>query len=230
MTAHRVLLIDDDERLFELLASYLGDNDIALDHAPDGGRGLVRLAQSVYDLVLLDVMMPGLDGLETLRRIRQKSDIPVVMLTAKGDEADRVVGLELGADDYVPKPFGPRELLARIRARLRRTGAGVDRQVLQAGPITIDIGARAARAGETTCDLTALQFDLLVVLARKKGRVVSREQLLADAGRDDVIVGARTVDVHISQLRKRLAAADAAATDLIKTVRGVGYVLSEASA
>ena len=222
---HRVLLIDDDDRLADLLSSYLRDNAIALDHAPDGGRGLASFSQKAYDLVLLDVMMPGMDGLETLRRLRQKSNVPVIMLTAKGDEADRVVGLELGADDYVPKPFGPRELLARIRARLRRPASGANEGKVEVGVLTLDIDRREVSVKDVPVELTALQFDLLLVLMRRRGRVVSREQLLADAGRDDVMVGERTVDVHISQLRKRIVAVAPEEKDLIKTVRGVGYVL-----
>jgi len=233
MTTHRVLLIDDDERLYDLLKTYLSDNDIAIDHASDGGRGLVSLSKVHYDAVLLDVMMPGMDGLETLRRLRQKWDTPVIMLTAKGDEADREVGLDQAADDFVPKPFRPRELLARLRARFRRTGGAQATEALRAGSLSIDLGRREARIGEATIELTGLQFDLLTVLVRRVGRVVSRDQLLSDAGRDDVMVGARTVDVHISQLRKRLAAASSEGEGeaVIHTERGVGYVLkSSASA
>ncbi len=218
----RALLIDDDERLFELLSSYLRDNGFALDHAVDGGHGLSQLSRTAYDVVLLDVMMPGLNGLEVLQRMRGKSRVPVIMLTAKGDEADRVVGLELGADDYLPKPFGPRELLARMRALVRRAQPSGQSEMLGAGPVSVDLGRRLASVDGAVVDLTGLEFDLLVALLRRKGRVISRDQLLEEAGRDDVVVSERTVDVHVSHLRKKLGA-----KHWIKTVRGVGYVWAE---
>src|SRR6516162_8530800 len=221
----RVLLIDDDQRLFELLASYLRQNGVTLSHAPDGGRGLAALEASTYDAVLLDVMMPGMDGLETCKRIRAKSSVPIVMLTAKGDETDRVVGLELGADDYVAKPFSPRELLARLRAVLRRSATAGGEPALVAGPVQVDVAARAARVGGRAVELTGLEFDILVALARRPGRVVGREVLLEEAGRTDVTVSDRTVDVHVSHLRRKLGD-DPRSPKLIKTVRGVGYVLA----
>jgi DNA-binding response OmpR family regulator len=222
----RVLLIDDDTRLYDLLASYLGPNGVTLAHAADGPAGLASLADGVFDAVLLDVMMPKLDGLEVCRRIREKSRIPVVMLTARGDEADRVAGLELGADDYVPKPFSPRELLARLRAVLRRTQPeAAARREIVVGEIAIDVEARTVRRGRAPVDLTGLELDILVALARRPGRVVPREALLEQAGRGDVHVGDRTVDVHVSHLRRKLGD-DPRAPRLIKTVRGVGYVLA----
>lgn len=226
--AIRVLCIDDDQRLFELLASYLGPNGVALTHAPDGPQGLAALKAGVFDAVLLDVMMPGIDGLEVCRRIRQTSRVPVIMLTAKGDEADRVVGLELGADDYVPKPFSPRELLARLRAVLRRTqpGARGDDEIV-VGRIAIDVGARRVRVGSQAVELTGLEFDILMALARRAGRVVPRDALMAEAGREDVTVSDRAVDVHVSHLRRKLGD-DPRLPTLIKTVRGVGYVLAQA--
>jgi DNA-binding response OmpR family regulator len=221
----RVLCIDDDLRLFELLASYLGPNGVTLLHAPDGRKGLAALDAGVFDAVLLDVMMPGMDGLEVCKRIRQKSaTIPVIMLTARGDETDRVVGLELGADDYVPKPFSPRELLARLRAVLRRTSPAVAAATLAVGDIAIDVPAREVRVAGTPVELTGIELDILVTLARRAGRVVPRETLLEEAGRNDVTVGDRTVDVHVSHLRRKLGD-DPRAPRLIKTVRGVGYVL-----
>ncbi|MBX3273931.1 MAG: response regulator transcription factor [Sandaracinaceae bacterium] len=219
----RALLIDDDARLSELLVSYLGDHDVAIDAARDGASGLDALARGTYDLVLLDVMMPGMDGLEVLRRIRQKSVIPVIMLTARGDEADKVVGLELGADDYVPKPFSPRELLARIRAVLRRTQPEVTSERLSVAGVEVDVGARTARVAGEGIELTGLELDILVALMRRAGRVVPREALLSEAGRDDVVVSERTVDVHISHLRKKIGD-DPRAPSRIRTVRGVGYV------
>lgn len=220
--AHRVLLVDDDKKLFELLDDYLGGNGCHVTHAADGGRGLAALDAGTYDVVLLDMMMPGLDGLQVLRRIRDKSAIPVIMLTAKGDETDRVVGLELGADDYVPKPFGPRELLARIRAVLRRATSAVEGKAIAVNGVALDPDAREVRYDGAPVDLTGIEFDILAALVRRAGRVIPRDALLEEAGRGDVVVGERTVDVHISHLRQKLGA-----PKLIKTVRGVGYVFAK---
>jgi two-component system, OmpR family, response regulator len=222
----RVLIIDDDARLFQLLSEYLGQNGVAAEHARDGHQGLVAVEQGGYDAILLDVMMPGMSGLEVLRRIRDRYATPVLMLTAKGDETDRVVGLELGADDYVAKPFSPRELLARLRAVLRRVQPELSKERLLVRDITVEMGSREVRRGEAPVDLTGLEFDLLVALMRRAGRVVPRARLLAEAGRDDVTVSERTVDVHISHLRKKIGD-DPKNPTLIKTVRGVGYVLSK---
>ncbi|HJL15614.1 MAG TPA: response regulator transcription factor [Sandaracinaceae bacterium LLY-WYZ-13_1] len=219
----RVLLIDDDDRLADLLGGYLVDHDVSVAAAPDGPRGLDALTRSTYDVVLLDVMMPGMDGLEVLRKIRDKSSIPVLMLTARGDETDRVVGLELGADDYVPKPFSPRELLARIRAVLRRAQPEAQSERIAIGGVEVDVGARTARVDGEPVELTGLELDLLVALMRRAGRVVPRDALLSEAGREDVVVGERTVDVHISHLRKKLGD-DPRSPTRIRTVRGVGYV------
>jgi len=224
--ALRVLLIDDDARLYELLASYLGQNGIALSRARDGKEGLVAVDSGSFEAVLLDVMMPGIDGLEVCKRIRAKSKIPVLMLTAKGDETDRVVGLELGADDYIPKPFSPRELLARLRAVLRRAAPEAVAERLTVGDIVIDVPARDVRIGGRPATLTGVEFDILLALVRRAGRVVAREALLTEAGRGDVTVGERTVDVHISHLRQKLGD-DPRVPKLIKTVRGVGYVLAK---
>ena len=223
----RALLIDDDERLFELLSTYMRSNDVELAHAKDGGRGLSVLESEVFDAVLLDVMMPGLSGLEVLSRLRQKGErTPVIMLTAKGEETDRIVGLELGADDYVAKPFSPRELLARMRAVLRRAQPNVVASRVSVGPLVIDTQRREVEVnGRGVVELTAIEFDLLVALSRRPGRVLARDSLLTEAGRGDVIVSERTVDVHISHLRKKLGV-----DGLIKTVRGVGYVLADGSA
>jgi DNA-binding response OmpR family regulator len=225
----RVLCIDDDTRLYQLLASYLAGNGVTLVHAADGPKGLAALAAGVFDAVLLDLMMPGMDGVEVCRRIRAKSRIPIIMLTAKGDETDRVVGLEMGADDYVPKPFSPRELLARLRAVLRRTSPDAVETTLSIGDITIDVNAREVRVATAAIELTGIEFDILLTLARRPGRVVPRETLLAQAGRDGVIVSDRTVDVHVSHLRRKLGD-DARPPAIIKTVRGVGYVLARGGA
>lgn len=220
----RALLIDDDARLAELLAGYLRPHDVVLTHAADGLLGLRAVAAGGVDIVLLDGMMPGLDGLDVLRRLRQQSALPVVMLTARGDEADRVVGLELGADDYLAKPVYPRELLARIRAVLRRTAPRATERRLVVGDLEIDPDARAARIGDRALVLTALEFDLLVALAERAGRVVPRDALWEAAGRGDTAVNERTVDVHVSHLRAKLGD-DAKDPQRLKTIRGAGYVL-----
>lgn len=220
----RVLLIDDDTRLHELLRSYLGQSGVHLTSAHDGLTGLKLLSEDAFDAILLDVMMPHVDGLEVLRSVRERSRIPVIMLTARGDEADRVVGLELGADDYVPKPFSPRELLARLRAVLRRAQPQLENERLSAGGIAVEVASREVLSGGSPIELTGLEFDILVALLRRAGRVVPRHALLSEAGRDDVLVGERTVDVHISRLRKKLGDEGASR---IKTVRGIGYVLTK---
>jgi DNA-binding response OmpR family regulator len=222
----RILCIDDDARLYELLANYLAPNGVALDHAPDGAKGLAQLARGGYDAVLLDLMMPGMDGLEVCRRIRQTSRVPIIMLTARGDEADRVTGLELGADDYVAKPFSARELLARLRALLRRASPESSGEQIVVGDLVIEPDARRVRRGGEPVELTGLELDLLVALARRPGRVVPRERLLEEAGRGDVAVSDRTVDVHVSHLRRKLGD-DPRTPQLIRTVRGVGYVLTK---
>jgi len=222
----RVLLIDDDQRLIELLASYLEQNGVSVTGAPDGARGLAALEAGAFDAVLLDVMMPGMTGLEACKRIRQKSKIPIIMLTAKGDETDRVVGLEIGADDYVAKPFSPRELLARLRAVLRRAAPDAVADRIQVGLIAIDAPSREVLLAGKRIELTGIEFDILLALARRAGRVVPRDSLLSDAGRSDVVVGERTVDVHISHLRQKLGD-DPRTPKLIKTVRGVGYILAK---
>ena len=222
----RVLLIDDDRRLHELLLSYLEQNGFSVTGAPDGKRGLSALEAGTFDIVLLDVMMPGMDGLEVCRRIRAKSRIPILMLTAKGDETDRVVGLELGADDYIAKPFSPRELLARLRAVLRRAPARrAVASVVVVNEIAIDVAGPQGRCrgqdGRAHRDRVRHPASRL---ARRAGRVVARDALLSEAGRGDVSVGERTVDVHISHLRQKLGD-DPRSPKKIKTVRGVGYVL-----
>jgi len=224
----RVLLIDDDARLHELLGSYLGQNGVHLTGAPDGEKGLAAVGAGGFDAVLLDVMMPGMDGLEVCKRIRAEgNNVPILMLTAKGDETDRVVGLELGADDYLAKPFSPRELLARMRAVLRRAKPDTVSEKLSAGNISVDVTGREVKVSGTLVELTGLEFDILVALLRRAGRVVSRDALLTGAGRDDVVVSERTVDVHISHLRQKLGDDP---PKLIKTVRGVGYILSKETA
>jgi DNA-binding response OmpR family regulator len=209
----RVLLVDDDARLRQLLASYLKDNGVLVTEASDGLTALETLRRQTFDAVVLDIMMPGIDGVEVLRRMRQSDTTPVLMLTARGDETDRVVGLEVGADDYVTKPFSPRELLARLRAVLRRTSGSAE---FKAG-----LGGAAELEGKPV-ELTGLEFDLLQVLIRRAGRVVTREALMEATARG--AINDRAIDVHISHLRQKLG------TDRIRTVRGVGYVLAKAEA
>jgi two-component system OmpR family response regulator len=221
--ALRVLIVDDDARLFELLESYLGQNGIAAESARDGQAGLSRLDGGGFDAVLLDIMMPGIDGLSVLRKIRDRSDLPVIMLTAKGDETDRVVGLELGADDYLPKPFSPRELLARLRAVVRRTQAREVKKKLMVSGVGVDLESRQVERGGSLIELTGLEFDVLVALIQRAGRVVPRAALLELAGRNDVTVSDRTVDVHVSHLRKKLGDDP---PRLIRTVRGIGYMFA----
>jgi DNA-binding response OmpR family regulator len=235
------LLVEDDARLAEHTAEYLHDHDVEVEVAGDGLRGLERATSGEHDLVLLDVMLPGLDGLEVCRQLRQRSSIPVIMLTARGDEIDRVVGLELGADDYVPKPFSPRELLARIRAVLRRQPGprppAVGGQRLEIGPLSIDRERRTVQVDDRALELTAYQFDLLWVLATSAGKVLGREQLHAQVRqlRGEPLVEFdpavdRSIDVHLSKVRAALGSVSDAAKALIRTIRGVGYVLSDEEA
>src|SRR5688572_9455826 len=219
----QVLIVDDDARLFELLNSYLEQNAVTARSAPEGLTALRLLEQHQFDAVLLDVMMPGMDGLSVLRKIREKSDVPVLMLTAKGDETDRVVGLELGADDYLPKPFSPRELLARLRAVVRRTRSQGERRQLTVSGVSADLESRRVERAGRAVELTGLEFDLLVALMRRAGRVVARTALLELAGRSDVSVSDRAVDVHVSHLRRKL---EDDPPRLIRTVRGVGYMFA----
>ncbi|HEV8245182.1 MAG TPA: response regulator transcription factor [Polyangiaceae bacterium] len=219
-----VLVVDDDERLYELLRSYFEQNGIGSAHAADGRRALAMLEQMPCDAVLLDIMMPGPDGLSVLKKIREKSRVPVIMLTAKGDETDRVVGLELGADDYLTKPFSPRELLARLKAVLRRAQPELEQERLSVGSLLLELGSRQVQLAGRAVEVTGLEFDLLSALMRRPGQVVPRTRLLELAGRGDTLVNDRTVDVHISHLRKKLGDDP---PRLIKTVRGVGYVLSK---
>jgi DNA-binding response OmpR family regulator len=219
----RVLLIDDDVRLGELLEKYLADHDFHLTAATSGKTGLAELARQHFDVVILDLMMPEISGLDVCRRIRETSRIPILMLTAKGEETDRVVGLELGADDYVAKPFGARELVARLRALLRRSLPNAAEAEIRVADVVIEPVTRGVRRAGQAIELTGVEFDMLLHLAERAGRVVSREALVELAGRG-AAVSDRTVDVHISHLRQKLKD-DPRAPQLIKTVRGVGYVL-----
>ena len=218
------LLVDDDARLPELLRSFLEPQGVAVSTVASGTAALEALARQTFDIVILDVMMPGLDGLEVLRRLRTKSNVPVLMLTARGDETDRIVGLELGADDYLPKPFNPRELLARIRALVRRAQPSTVADRVEAAGIRVEIGTRQVWHTGELVPLTALEFDLLVALVRRRGQVIPRTMLLREAGRGDTAVSERTVDVHVARLRQKLHDDP---PQLIRTVRGIGYVFAQ---
>lgn len=230
----KALLVDDDRELAGLLDEYLRPHDVELVHVENGAAALDALSSSAFDVVLLDVMLPGMDGFEVCRRIRAAHDVPVVMLTARGDDADRIVGLELGADDYVPKPFNPRELLARVRAVLRRAKpasvARAEPGMITIGPIEIDVGSRTVRRGGVEVSLTSYEFRILLELAKRAGDTVPREELAA-AVRDPKAKGPydpsvdRSLDVHVSRLRQKLED-DPKEPRFIKTVRGVGYVLA----
>lgn len=221
--AMEALLVDDDARLPEMLTAFLEPQGVVTTTASNGPAALAVLERKTFDVVVLDVMMPGMDGLEVLRRLRSKSNVPVIMLTARGDEADRIVGLELGADDYLPKPFSPRELLARMRALVRRADPAAGAEKLEFREIRLLPETREVFQAGQPLILTALEFDLLAALMRRRGRVVQRESLLRLAGRGDTLVNERTVDVHIARLRQKLGDDP---PRLIKTIRGAGYVFA----
>jgi DNA-binding response OmpR family regulator len=218
-------MIDDDEKLVGLMREYLESHGFELAAAHDGNAGVETALSTEPDLVILDLMLPGIDGLEVCRRLRQSSRVPILMLTARGDETDRVVGLEMGADDYLPKPFNARELLARIRAVLRRSdGEEAASSILQTGPLVVDIGSRAVTVRGQQVDLTTAEFDILHALASSAGRVLSRDQLLQKVHGPGWAAYDRSVDVHISRIRQKIED-DPRRPALLKTVRGVGYQL-----
>ena len=230
MTARgAVLLIEDDTRLAGLVREYLGKHEIDVTVSGDGERGLAALRRGRFQVVLLDVMLPGMDGFEVCRRMRAAPElaaVPVIMLTARGDDVDRIVGLELGADDYLPKPFNPRELLARIRAVLRRTAAAAPSGGrIGVGRLEIDLGAREATLAGRRLALTQYEFELLSLLVRSAGRVLSREQLLEALKGQEHEAFDRSIDVHVSRLRAKIEE-NPREPRLIKTVRGVGYLLT----
>jgi DNA-binding response OmpR family regulator len=222
-----VLLIDDDARLVDMLGEYLRSRGYLVDAAGDGESGLKSLRRSEFDAVILDVMMPGIDGLETCRRIRASSQIPVLMLTARGDDMDRIVGLEIGADDYLPKPFNPRELLARLAAILRRSRGAEQKpsDVLRFGELEIDRAAREVRVRGGRRELTGRQFNLLLLLADRAGRVQSRDQLMDALKGEEWDNVDRSIDVHISRIRQAIED-DPKRPRFVQTVRGAGYVLT----
>jgi two-component system, OmpR family, response regulator CpxR len=217
----KILLVDDDAELCSLMGEFLTREGFTVEFEHEGYHGLEKAAQPGVDLVVLDVMLPGIDGFEILRRLRQKSRTPVIMLTARGEDVDRIVGLELGADDYLPKPFNPRELAARIRAILRRYEArpasGSTR--IDVNGVSLDGGTREVTSNGKRVELTTFEFDILEMLMRSAGRVLSRDALMENFYNRKATAFDRSIDMHISHLRKKLANGDS----LIKTIRGVGY-------
>ena len=222
----RVVLIEDDERLARLTTKYLESHGVLVTWTPDGREGLNEVVRSRPDAVLLDLQLPGLDGISVCRELRTRSDVPIIMITARDEEADRVLGLELGADDYVPKPFSSRELLARLRAQVRRARgrAGPTTRPIQVGALWLDPASLRATLGDKPLTLTAYEFTLLRVLAEHAGRVLGREQLLYLAKGNAEDSFDRSIDVQISRLRAKLGD-DSKHPRLLKTVRGLGYML-----
>jgi two-component system alkaline phosphatase synthesis response regulator PhoP len=218
----KILVVDDEPSITNLVSAYLKPEGYEVFVASDGNAGLKAARAFKPDLVILDVMLPGMDGVELLSRLRRESDVYVIMLTAKTEETDKIVGLSVGADDYVTKPFSPRELVARVKAALRRieTGAGLggERSVLSFQHIRMDVDARKVSVDDNPIELTAVEFDLLRALAENRGRVLSREQLLEKVWGGDYFGEMRVVDVHLGHVRQKLGR-----DDLIATVRGVGY-------
>lgn len=221
------LLVEDDARLAALTRDYLASHGVVVTVASDGRQGLAEALARRHDVVLLDLMLPGKDGLEVCRELRARSDVPIIVLTARGEEADRVLGLELGADDYLAKPYSPRELLARIRAVVRRARgqAGPSLEVVRVGALTVDPAARRATHEGRELNLTGYEFALLKALAERAGRVLTREQLMEIARGNAEESFDRSIDVHVSRLRQKLGD-DPKRPRLLKTVRGLGYLLA----
>jgi two-component system phosphate regulon response regulator OmpR len=225
--ADRLLLVEDDARLAGMLVEYLGGAGFCIASAPDGAGALARAADGRFDAIVLDLTLPDMDGLDVCRNIRARSDVPILMLTARGEATDRIVGLEIGADDYLPKPFEPRELLARLRAILRRRAAPTAGPLMRFGSLEIDVDARILRVRGEQRDVTSHQFSLLVALARNAGRVLSREFLMDAVGAGELEAFDRSIDVHVSRLRAAIED-DAKHPRRIITVRGAGYVFAKA--
>ncbi|MCU6499605.1 response regulator transcription factor [Rugamonas sp. A1-17] len=230
-----ILLVEDDPRLAEMLTEYLSQAAFRVTHAPNGRAALDHIAAGDVDAVILDLMLPDMDGLDVCRQLRAVSDIPVLMLTARGDAIDRIIGLEIGADDYLPKPFEPRELLARVRAILRRRVEHRHQpdntpqhaaEFLRFGRLEIDPAAHAARLDGVPCELTSYQFDLLLVLARHAGRVLSRDSLMELLKGEAMEAFDRSIDVHMSRIRAAVED-DPKKPRRIITVRGAGYLFAK---
>ena len=236
----QLLMIEDDIRLANMVSEYLRQSGYGVTHAADGASGLAALEAATPDLIILDLMLPDMDGLEVCRRIKSQAAASggqpgpaILMLTAKGDPMDRIVGLEIGADDYLPKPFEPRELLARIRAVLRRSGevgaaaaAQGTHKVMRFGSLEIDRDARTVSVNGALCELTSYQFDLLVALAERAGRVLSRDQIMEAVRGRELEAFDRSIDVHMGRIRSAIEV-DAKDPKRILTVRGVGYVFAK---
>ena len=226
--ASRILLVDDDTELVELLRHYLAKDGFEIDAVHDGELGLERARSNEHDVVVLDVMLPRMNGLDVLRALRATSLVPVIMLTARGEDVDRIVGLEMGADDYLPKPFNPRELSARIRALIRRSEAtashGRPQEVIAVDDLTMDLGAWVVRRGGERVDLTSVEFAVLELLLRSLGQVVTRESISESALGRRLSPYDRSIDVHMSNLRKKLGPRPGGGAR-IKTIRAAGYVL-----
>lgn len=225
--ADHILLIEDDMRLAAMIGDYLTDAGFRTTHAPTGAEAIALQAAEPFDALVLDLMLPDMDGLDICRQIRARSATPILMLTARGDAMDRIVGLELGADDYLPKPFEPRELLARLKAILRRSRSAspAERDVLKFGRLEIDRGAREIRLGEEARPLTSYQFDLLLALAEHAGRVLTREQIMDLVKGEQIDAFDRSIDVHISRIRAAIED-DPRKPKRVITVRGAGYVFA----
>jgi two-component system alkaline phosphatase synthesis response regulator PhoP len=228
MSNAKILVIDDEPSIVNLVTAYLKPEGYELYTASDGESGLKAARAFKPDLIVLDVMLPGMDGIELLTRLRRESDVYVIMLTARTEETDKIVGLTVGADDYVTKPFSPRELTARVKAALRRiqtgAGGGGDGGVLSFRRLRIDIGGRQVSVDDKPVELTAIEFDLLRALAENRGRVLTREQLLDKVWGGEYYGEMRVVDVHLGHVRQKLGI-----PDLIATVRGVGYRFQDES-
>jgi two-component system alkaline phosphatase synthesis response regulator PhoP len=216
----KILVIDDEPSILKLVTAYLKPEGYEVLSATDGPSGLKTALVFKPDLVILDLMLPGMDGIEVLSRLRRESEVYVILLTAKTEETDKIVGLSVGADDYVTKPFSPRELTARIKAALRRlqTGTKSDTSIYSFRHLRMDVGARTVSVDETPVELTAIEFDLLKALVENRGRVLSREQLLEKVWGGEYFGEIRVIDVHLGHVRHKLGQ-----DDLITTVRGVGY-------
>jgi OmpR family response regulator RpaB len=214
----KLLLIDDDEKLVEPLQAYLARFDFSLSSEIHPLNGIERLQREQFELVVLDIMLPGIDGFETCRRIRQFSDIPIIMLTARGEVMDRVVGLELGADDYLPKPFEPRELVARIQNILKRSKSSSNREQFKIGDLRIDLGKKLVQKNDQAIDITSTEFGLLELLIQNQNKVFSRDEIMHALNGIDADIYSRAIDVLVSRLRHKLQR-----PELIRTVRGTGY-------
>jgi len=224
----KILVIDDEPSITNLVSAYLKPEGFDVYTASDGNAGLKAARAYKPDLIILDYMLPGMDGIELLSRLRRESDVYVIMLTARTEETDKIVGLSVGADDYVTKPFSPRELVARVKAALRRiqlgSGPGVERSVLSFRHVRIDVDAHVVSVDDIPIELTSIEFDLLHALAEKRGRVLSREQLLEKVWGSEYFGEIRVVDVHLGHVRQKLGN-----ESLIMTIRGVGYRFEDES-